>query len=173
MEYDDDNGFLQFFKPYLEEARGNKLKQVQRNTEISGGVEISTGQFKLSNYPPCVKKIMQRQTGGTGATRALAFLASFFGQIGLPEEEAHEIWLEIAERWGASAANVFESWFRRMNCPSCRTLSTPGSGYPRIDLTEMQACKPDMKCHSVRMSSPVYYVDRELYKSKLKRDMCR
>lgn len=170
-EYDDDNQFLKFMVPYLENVREIMLKRMQAATAASGGVYVSKNSFTPAEYPPCVKNILERESGGNGATRALAFLAAFFGQIGKPEEEAKAIWYELAEKWGASTANVFDSWYQKMNCPSCMTLKTPGAGYPHIDLVNMGACTPDMKCCSVNYTSPVYYVDKELYIEKLKRDL--
>lgn len=171
-KYDEDNRFLIFLKPYLENVREIMLKRMQAATAANSGVHVSKNRFTYSEYPPCVKNILGRARGGNGATRALAFLAAFFGQIGEPEEEAKAIWYELAGRWGASTANVFDSWYQKMNCPSCMTLRTPGAGYPHIDLVNMGACKPDMKCCSVNYASPVYYVDKELYIEKLKRDLC-
>jgi len=168
-KYDEDNRFLIFLKPYLENVREIMLKRMQAATAANGGVHVSKNRFTYSEYPPCVKNILRRARGGNGATRALAFLAAFFGQIGEPEEEAKAIWYELAGRWGASTANVFDSWYQKMNCPSCMTLRTSGAGYPHIDLVNMGACKPDMKCCSVNYSSPVYYVDKELYFSRIPR----
>jgi hypothetical protein len=171
-EYDDDNLFLIFMKTYMENVRELMLKRMQAATAANGGVQVSKNRFTTLEYPPCVKNILGRARGGNGATRALAFMAAFFGQIGEPEEEAKAIWYELAGKWGAATANVFDSWYQKMNCPSCMTLRTLGAGYPHIDLVNMGACKPDIKCCSVNYTSPVYYVDKELYIEKLKRDLC-
>lgn len=172
-EYDTDNRFLIFLKPYLENVREIMLKRMQAAVAANGGVMISKNRFTKKEYPPCVKNILSRERGGNGATRALAFLAAFFGQIGVPEEEAKAVWYELAGKWGAATTNVFDSWYKKMNCPSCMTLRTPGAGYPHIDIVNMEACKPDMKCCSVNYTSPVFYVDKELYIEKLKRDLTK
>ena len=109
----------------------------------------------------------------TAQPECVSFLAAFFGQIGEPEEEAKAVWYELAGKWGAATTNVFDSWYKKMNCPSCMTLRTPGAGNPHIDIVNMEACKPDMKCCSVNYTSPVYYVDKELYIEKLKRDLTK
>jgi len=54
-----------------------------------------------------------------------------------------------------------------MNCPSCRTLTTPGAGYPHLDIVNLNACKPDSRCLQIQKSSPVCYTDRQQYANKL------
>lgn len=170
--FDDDNAFLIFLIPWLEKAQNHMLHKAQRRIESGGGVRVSEIPFlDSSEYPPCVQNILNMPGCGSGATRALAFLAAFLGQVGVPEEEARKMWYDLAERWGAATTNVFDSWFRKMNCPSCRTLRTPGPGYPHVDLANLKACKPCMKCMSVDFSNPVYYVDKAQYIEKIKREL--
>jgi len=172
MVFDDDNAFLIFLKPWLEKAQKRMSEKAHRRMWCGGGVRISDTPFlNSSEYPPCAQNVLNMSGCGPGATRALAFLAAFLGQIGVPEEEAREIWYDLAGRWGAATANVFESWFRKMNCPSCRTIRTPGPGYPYVDLANLNACKPDMKCMSIDFSNPVYYVDKAQYIEKIKHEL--
>lgn len=169
-EFDDNNQFLNFLKPYLENTYELLLKKWQMETADSGGVMISKTRHNFSEFPPCVTGILNRAHGGNGATRALAFLAAFLGQAGEPKAESRAIWYKLAERWGASTTNIFDSWYLKMNCPSCNTLRTLGPGYPHIDIVNVKACKPDMRCYSMGCSNPIYYLDKDLYKEKLKRD---
>jgi hypothetical protein len=87
--------------------------------------------------------------------------------------EALELWNSVATRWNAAAAqsNVFDSWFQKMNCPSCRTLCTPGPGYPHIDISNLVVCNPDFRCLKVNRTNPVYVVDKQLYIAKLEAEL--
>lgn len=164
--------FMEFLTPYLENSAELEFKKLQR-IAVYGGVRISESRFESDSYPPCIKNILAMGSCSKGATRALAFLASFLGQINTSEEEAKKIWYDVAERWKAQTSNVFESWYKAMNCPTCLTLITPGPGYPHIDIANLGACKPDMHCLRVNKSNPVYYVDKSLYAEKLKNDLLR
>lgn len=170
-EFDDDDRFLNFLEPYLLNSREIQLKKMQRAAAAAGGVQLSNNHYDITAYPPCVKNILSMEHCGVGASRALGFLAAFLGQVGTTYEEALQIWSEVAARWNISGTHIFESWYRRMNCPCCLTLNTPGPGYPHIDITSINACQPDMKCLKVNKSSPVYYVDKEQYAAKLKREL--
>ena len=170
-EYDDDNQFLIFLTPYLNNARELTLKKMQRAVAAAGGVQLSNSHFDVSAYPPCIKNILAMDGCGVGASRALGFLAAFLGQVGTTYEEALQIWSDVAARWGISGSHIFDSWYQKMNCPCCLTLSKPGAGYPHIDIASINACKPDMSCFKVCRSSPVYYVDRQQYAEKLKREL--
>lgn len=166
-KYDTDDRFLKFLKPYLENAHELALKR----TVAATGVQLSKNHYDISAYPPCVKNILSMEHCGVGASRALGFLAAFLGQVGTTYEEALQIWSEVAVRWNVPGTHIFESWYRRMNCPCCLTLTRPGPGYPHIDIVSINACQPDMKCLKVNKSSPIYYVDKELYAEKLKREI--
>jgi hypothetical protein len=170
-EYDTDNQFLKFLKPYLENAHELTLKKMQRAVAAAGGVQLSKNHYDISAYPPCVKNIIGMEHCGVGASRALGFLAAFLGQVGTTYEEALQIWSEVAVRWDIQGSHIFESWYQKMNCPCCLTLSKPGTGYPHVDIASINACQPDMKCFKVCRSSPVYYVDKEQYAEKLKREL--
>lgn len=175
IEHDTDNKFLEFLAPYLEKSKEVQIKK-QSFGSSGGEVLISeTPYIDDSEYPPCIRNLLTMPTCGAGATRALGVLAAFLGQVGVPENQAKAIWYGLAQRWHAAASetNVFESWYKKMNCPSCRKIMTPGEGYPSVDLAEIKACTPNSKCMSVGYSSPVFYVDKQLYIEKLKRDLFR
>ena len=171
-EYDKDNKFLAYLEPYLSKATEDNI----RNIYAGESVLISeTEHINFEEYPPCIQNILKMPSCGAGATRALAILAAFFGQIGVPHNTAKALWCELAQRWSAAAltTNVFESWYKKMSCPSCKTIMTPGEGYPSVDLANLGVCKPNSKCYLVKFSSPVYYTDKQLYIEKLKRDLLR
>jgi hypothetical protein len=170
-EYDTDGKFMVFLTQYLNEVKEIKLKQMQRATAANGGVQLSNTHFDMSAYPPCVQNILAMQGCGVGASRALGFLAAFLGQVGTTYEEAVQIWSDVATRWGISGLHIFESWYQKMNCPCCLTLSQQGAGYPHIDIASINACQPDMKCLKVCRSSPVYYVNKLQYAAKLRREL--
>lgn len=171
-EYDRDNKLLSYLEPYLSKS----AKDCARNIYARESVLISKIEHvNFEEYPPCIQNILKMPSCGAGATRALGILAAFFGQVGVPVNDAKSLWCELAQRWNAAAltTNVFESWYKKMSCPSCKTIKTPGEGYPSVDLANLGACAPDSKCMSVRYTSPVYYTDKQLYIEKLKRDLLR
>ncbi|HIH74083.1 MAG TPA: hypothetical protein HA306_02010, partial [Methanosarcina sp.] len=51
-EYDMDNQFLRFLKPYLENVREIMLKRMQAATAANGGVHVSKTRFTKKEYPP-------------------------------------------------------------------------------------------------------------------------
>jgi hypothetical protein len=165
-KHDDGDAFIEFIMPYY-----TKAKVKNSGKQYNEPVMISEGKFSQCDFPPCVLNLMNRGGVGAGATRALAFLAAFFGQVNVSEGEARGLWSRCALNWGAETANVFESWYRNMNCPSCKTLRTAGSGYPRIDIAGLGACQPDMRCHKMNCTNPVCYTDKKQYLAKLKRDL--
>jgi len=168
--FDTDNGFLDFLTPYIETQKEVAQK---RKTFTSGDLLISEIPFvNVAEYPPCIRKILSLTECGAGATRALGVLAAFLGQVGVEEDQAKQIWYGLANKWHAAAAqsNVFESCFRKIHCPSCRTLRKEGPGYPHLDLTSIEGCKPDQKCAlKIRFTNPVYYTDKMQYCKYLQR----
>lgn len=158
-DYDKDKKFLIFLAPYISRVKEAQAKKtVYKN---NGEISISEVQYTdFAKYPPCIQNMLEMPSCGAGATRALAILAAFLGQVGVPEDQAKAIWFELAKRWSADAArtNVFESWYKKMNCPSCKTINGKGAGYPSVDLASIDVCKPNVRCISV--PSPVYYTDK-------------
>ncbi|WP_048050990.1 hypothetical protein [Methanosarcina soligelidi] len=155
--------FLQSLKEDIDTfMTDEKLKRLRYSREY-GNPTIAKYRRDIMNFPPCIRNIITRKVGGNGATRALGVLAAFLGVIGWEEEEAKALWYQVANTWGAETSNIFDSWFRQMKCPSCKTLNTPGNGYPELDLVNFDACKPNQRCHTVRKTNPVYYASQELY----------
>jgi hypothetical protein len=172
QEYDSGEEFMEMLKPYFSAAEEKQVKQIRMENNTNGIVLVSENPYiKMEEYPPCVQNIFNLQTCGAGATRALAFIAAFLGQVGYPQEEAFTIWTALADKWHASKSNIFESWYQKMNCPGCRKLREKGAGYPSIDISNLNVCKPDGKCYLRDFSNPVYYTDHKQYIEKLKRDI--
>jgi hypothetical protein len=105
-------------------------------------------------FPPCIKNILSRTSSRDGRHRAAAILAAFLGQVGWDESTAKSLWNEVAERSGVQE-QIFSSWFCKMNCPLCRTLSRSGRKYPHLDLAGLGFCQPDEICKD--FSGPLAY----------------
>jgi hypothetical protein len=60
-----------------------------------------------------------------------------------------------------------------MHCASCSTLKTQKGGFPHVDIVEVGACKPDLRCQQIRCSNPIYYTDKNMYIGKLKADFLK
>jgi hypothetical protein len=115
---------------------------------------IALQPIQLELFPPCIKNILSRTSSLEGRHRASAILAAFLGQAGWEESAARKLWSEVAERSGVQE-QIFHSWFRRMNCPLCRTLSRSGRKYPHLDLAGLGFCQPDESCKE--FSGPLEY----------------
>lgn len=158
-KYDDGEQFLNvLLRPFLEKVRSKKIK----TNVINSVYESSSKPLEdITRWAPCMRNIYLLPECGEGATRALANFASYLGQIGIEEERAHSMFLELVDRWGARASNLFESYFRVMKVPTCENLnSNPNIGFPKgVSIKNLGVCKPDARC--VCVPSPRYYADRE------------
>jgi hypothetical protein len=115
---------------------------------------IALQPVPLELFPPCIKNILSCTPTREGRHRAAAILAAFLGQAGWDEAAAKSLWSRVAERSGVQE-QIFRSWFRRMNCPLCRTLSRSGRKYPHLDLAGLGFCQPDEICKD--FSGPLEY----------------
>jgi len=179
-EYDDGTNFLNnVLKTYLENAYERKSKSREyagksKSREYASDIESSLVPIDdMTKWPPCMRNLYNLPKCGEGQTRALAVLASFWGQIGIKEDTAREMFDSIAERWEAPRSNVFESYYRNMKTPTCASLmSDDNRGFPKgSSIKRLGVCKPDSRCVSV--PSPRYYADKnanaELLMSKIQR----
>lgn len=174
-EYDDTVDFLNELNKTLESSE-QKIRTAEATAEArKTEFKISNTEHDFQEYPPCVRYILTRESCGAGATRALTFLAAFLGHIEPDREKAYEMWLTVARRWKAEAAetNVFQSHYGIMHCASCTTLNTVKGGFPHVDITEIGACIPNLRCQQIKCSNPIYYTDNKLYVEKLKADFLK
>lgn len=155
----DDGGFflVNCLKPYLEEA-------IKKKKAITYDSEYHCSHVPLDDikkWPPCMRNILTLETREEGATRALAGFASFLGQIGLEEEHARRLFFGVADRWGTRTSNIFESYFRHMNTPTCaRLCSDDNTKFPKgVSIKKLGVCVPDQRC--LNSPSPYYYVDKK------------
>ena len=135
--------------------------------------EQSETPVDIKQWPPCIKNLVSMKTCGEGKTRALAVLAAFLGQMGLPEGDAYSLFLDTAKQWNAKTTNIFQSHFRIMRTPTCRTLTADNNqGYPiGRSLKILNICKPDIRC--INIASPRYYADKQANIERLRRKLIR
>ena len=160
-DYDTDGKFLEYLKPYLEvtDKRREKVKQFAGVPYV---VEKSAVPITdMNKWAPCMRNLYNLPSCGEGRTRALAIFVSFLGQIGLEEDTARALFQELAQRWGATQSNIFESYFGNMKVPTCERLTSDDNrGFPKgVSIKSLCVCKPDVKCLSV--PSPRYYTDNQ------------
>ena len=139
------------------------------NVNVEPG-EITIAETPISEecFPPCIKNILARREMGKGKTRAITLLATFLGQVGWSGDEACKIFEKKALELGAQMTNIFESWFRRMNCPSCATIQTTigsGTSFPHMEMGELGVCIPDDFCKKKKIGTLYLYAK---LKSELK-----
>lgn len=156
-KYDDGREFLNsMLKPFLDGAYEN----IARTHQYTGEFKASLVPIPTEKWAPCMQALYNLPSCGEGATRALAAFASFLGQIGIEEEQAHIIFDHLADRWGVRTENIFNNYFGKMKVPTCRRLiSDDNRGFPKgVSIKKLNVCKPDMRC--LNSPSPYYYTDR-------------
>lgn len=156
--FDDGASFCEallmehFKKAVVEENKTlqYKSKYIKSETEITN-----------DKWPPCMKNLYELPECGEGATRALAVFVSFLGQVGIAEETARAMFYELVERWNARASNIFESYYGKMQTPTCNSLNgDPNIGFPHgVSLKRLCVCKPNQRCMAI--PSPYYYADNK------------
>jgi len=159
IEYDKDNTFMEYLKPYIEVAY-KKQEKARRFNNMPNVIENSAIPITdMNKWAPCMRNLYNMPSCGEGRTRALAIFSSFLGQIGLKEETAKGLFQELATRWGAEQSNIFESYFGIMKVPSCASLtSNDNRGFPKgVSIKSLCVCKPDIKCMTT--PSPRFYTD--------------
>jgi hypothetical protein len=158
-DYDDGRYFLnKLLKPYLETAYRKKDTSYRYKSDFKVSL-VPIDDIK--KWPPCMRNLYNLEACEEGATRALAAFASFLGQIGIEGNQAHMMFNELADRWGARKENIFDDYFGKMKVPTCRRLvSDDNRGFPKgVSIKRLSVCKPDMKC--LNSPSPYYYADRK------------
>lgn len=111
--------------------------------------EIWRSSFKLDRkyFPPCVQYIIGTANTGEGKTRFSAVLSAYLYQMGWDEEEARVLVKAISDRNGLdNADHIFDSYYGRINCPSCKTIQEDGTGYPHMGLKGLVACQREEYC---------------------------
>ena len=156
-DYDYGGDFLgKLLKPFLEKAYNKKDVAYRYKSDFKAS---SIPIDDIKKWPSCMRNLYNMPTCGEGATRALSAFASFLGQIGIEENQAHIMFDELADRWGARKENIFNDYFEKMKVPTCRRLvSDDNRGFPKgVSIKRLGVCKPDMRC--LNSPSPFYYAD--------------
>ncbi|MEN6290441.1 MAG: hypothetical protein ABFD07_00290 [Methanobacterium sp.] len=164
-KYDEGTQFIDvLLKPHLEKALSKKNKTCAYESSFTCA---STSIEDLSTWAPCMQNIYKLSTCGEGATRALAAFAAFLGQMNIEEEKAYAMFIELVDRWGARASNIFESYYKIMKVPTCASLNSDSNiGFPKgCSVKNLGVCRPNAKCLSI--TSPRYYADKEANKQRL------
>jgi hypothetical protein len=112
---------------------------------------IASEPISEGNFPPCIRNIIQRAAGEKGRHRMAAILAAFLGQAGYAEEEAKQLWKNVAN----VEERIFQEWFQKMHCPKCETLKRESKAYPNLGIADLDLCQPDEKCPE--FAGPVEY----------------
>lgn len=158
-DYDDGRSFInELLKPFL------WIALAKRNVNYNHGGEYRCSSIPIEDinkWPPCMRNLYNLPECGEGATRALAMFVSFLGQAGVNEETADRLFFELVNRWGARPSNILESYYGKMNVPTCkRLISSDNTGFPKgVSIERLGVCKPDMRC--LNSPSPYYYVDKK------------
>lgn len=158
-DYDNGGYFInELLKPLLQIAYDKKKAIYDFGGEYR---RSSIPLDDINKWPPCMRNLYNLPTCGEGATRALAMFVSFLGQAGINEETAKRMFFELVNRWGARSSNILESYYGKMNVPTCkRLISDDNTGFPKgVSIKRLGVCKPDMRC--LNSPSPYYYVDKK------------
>lgn len=156
---DTDNRLYEYLKKeYF--APAQTKQRISKYLIWDTDIEISKTPIR-DGWPPCINNILNFTRNGEGITRSLFLLAAFLGQVGIEEDEARDIFFGLAKRTGAATANIFESAYRKMHCPSCDKLrDRDNTAFPTgVSIRVTGACKPDSKCNSRCCWSPAFYAN--------------
>ena len=149
--YDTETHFQDELKPYYEEVLAKYNRESYTEIKISNIALKDTEKF-----PPCIQKILNAPAMPTGKTRATAIIAAFLGQAGWNQNEAHELYMKVVNTLHADTSNVFESWYKKMSCPSCHTMKEKGGSFPCVSMGDVGICVPDLLCKSI--NNPIQYI---------------
>jgi len=134
-------------EPFL--ALLDKFREPEENRKKASFGEVwrSARKVELSDFPPCMKNIIEATNEGEGKTRFTGILSTFLYQMGWGEDEAWELVRSVSDRNGLSnSEHIFNSCFGRVSCPSCKTIKEDAGGYPHLGLRGLGVCVPDPKC---------------------------
>jgi len=160
-DYDTDGKILDEVRRYIEIA---KTKAPTKCLDNDAEYERSKTPIDIEQWPPCMQNLLKLEHG---TTRARAVICAFMGQMGIPEQEAHEIFLDLSARWDQDTTNIFESNYRVLRTPTCLTLNSDNNaGYPHgRSLKMLNVCKRDIRC--INIGSPRYYADKKANEARL------
>lgn len=115
----------------------------ERSAKHFDEIRKSPYKVEFSDFPPCMKHIVETANNGEGKTRFAGVLSAYLFQVGWDEDEAWDLVKAISDRNGLNnASHIFDSCYGRICCPSCKTIQTDASGYPHLGLRGLGACKP-------------------------------
>ena len=139
----------------------DSIKTVDDDTKYE--ITVMAEKADKKDWPPCMLKIasMKRPNGTesiSGATRMKTAIATFLGQAGYEKEEASTIFKAVSNQVGGPETNIFESWYKKMSCPTCETIKKKGSGFPHMDMGELELCQPDDYCKGIK--HPIEYIEK-------------
>ncbi len=124
----------------------DQFREAKRESPSKHFDEIRRSPYKveLSDFPPCMKHIVETENRGEGKTRFTAILSAYLFQVGWDDEDAWDLIKSVSDRNGLdNADHIFDSCYGRISCPSCKTIQTDANGYPHLGLSGLGACKLD------------------------------
>ena len=153
---DERNPLVERLKKYED-----SVKIVDDDTKYE--ITVLAEKADEKEWPPCMLKIasMKRPEGAksiSGATRMKTAIATFLGQAGYDKEEALGIFKAVSHQVGGPNTNIFESWYKKMSCPTCETIKKRGSGFPHMDMGELELCQPNDRCKGIK--HPIEYIGK-------------
>lgn len=159
-EYDENTPFAFVLGKYTTRAIANYEKREYRAKD--GGIDILPEVVKdLKKFPPCIVKIIRTESMPVGGHRAIAFLSAFLGQGGWEKKNAKDFVMVFAKRWKAGGSeHIFNSWFKKMSCPSCEKIQEPGGTYPEMAMGDLDICA---FCKNTK--HPMQYVEDQIFES--------
>ncbi len=151
--YEEEPNLIQFeLIPYFDDIDAKYDKKYDNKP-----IEVSDKVFgDIDTFPPCIRAIINSKPIPVGKTRAITVLATFLGQVGWDEQQARDLFGAVAADMNANTSNIFETWFKKMKCPSCATIKSRVKGFPKMSMGDTKFCTPDSKCKTIK--SPFRYV---------------
>jgi hypothetical protein len=109
--------------------------------------EIYRSPNKITEFPPCIRHIIDVENRSNGKTRFSGVLSTYLYEAGWTGDESWDLVQKVSKRNALSnARHIFDSCYGQISCPSCQTIQNDGTGYPHLGLRNLGVCKPDKAC---------------------------
>ncbi|MDD3710627.1 MAG: hypothetical protein WCY97_08855 [Methanothrix sp.] len=136
---DERHALVELIRPYAKKVKG----EIGARSD-SGRIPRSEVLLAPDEWCPFYRNLLEY--GDTvGKHRALGALAAWLYQAGWPEEAALGLWSEVAERANVDP-RIFGTSYGVIHSPSCDTIQSKSSGYPRLGFGDLDVCRPDDRC---------------------------
>lgn len=155
----------------IAEAKRNKKATYDKDRDPNQSFERLDIEIEDLNglkevLPPCLGKLIEEKNALSHA-RGKALLARTLDLGGFEQEKAKEIFNNLTTEAGGPTSNIFQSWYDSNMClPSCEKIQAVGSGYPSLEVGDLNLCDSNELCEVI--NNPFGYIKRRTEPEEIK-----